>query len=47
MHAFELDSTWKFPVPISLLDVCLSQVISRAVIGHLSAGGKGSRFGNC
>jgi hypothetical protein len=24
-----------------------SQVVSRAVITHLSASGKGSRFGNC
>jgi hypothetical protein len=44
LHVFELDSTWKFPFEISLLEVCLSQVISRAVIGHLSVCAKGSRF---
>jgi hypothetical protein len=28
LHVFELDSTWKFPLQIFLLEVCLSQVIS-------------------
>jgi hypothetical protein len=37
---FELQSD-----QISLLEVCLSQVISKAVFGHLSASDKGSRFG--
>jgi hypothetical protein len=44
MHVFELDSTWIFPIQISLLEVCLSWVISSALVGHLSASGKGGRF---
>jgi hypothetical protein len=39
MHVFELDNTRKSPLQISLLEVCLSQVIPRAVIGRLSASG--------
>jgi hypothetical protein len=44
LHVFELDSTWELPLQISLLEVCLSQVITRAVIGHLSVHAKSSRF---
>jgi hypothetical protein len=37
----ELDSIWKFPLQISLLEVCLSQpVISIVIIGHLSVRAK-------
>jgi hypothetical protein len=45
-----LDNTWKPPLQISLHEVCLSRevcLVARAVIGHLSASGKGSRFGYC
>jgi hypothetical protein len=40
MHVFELDISTQ----ISLLEVCLSQIITRAVIGHLATSGKGSIF---
>jgi hypothetical protein len=46
-HRLELHA-WKSPPQIYLIEVCLSRVgVSRTVIGHLSASGKGSRFGYC
>jgi hypothetical protein len=45
IHLFDLDSHGNFDSR-GLLEVCLPQVISRAAIGHLSASGKGSKFGS-